>query len=358
MPQLGQQRLFSQRVSQERFATAAEVVRWMGAIQAQDYGQSLWAIGARMQSPAVASVEQAIAEGDILRTWPMRGTIHWVPAEDAKWMLDLCAGRVANAQARRLQQLDLSDAVLSRCGAIFVEALSGRQYLSRGDLLQWVEEAGISTAGQRGYHVLTYHAHQGLLCIGPMQGKQQTFALLDEWATNPRDLSGDAALAELANRFFASHGPATDYDFTRWTGLTVTDSRRAIELTTVPLVTQERDGTTYWLTEEVAASPGDGDIYLLAGFDEFLLGYKDRNPVLPTEHADEIVPGNNGMFMPFIVADGVVVGIWKRKLKKKAVDFTIELFASNSRLAKKASEKASAYADFMDLPVGKIEVNL
>ena len=120
-PQLGQQRLFSQRVSRQLCTTPAEVVRWMGAMQAQDYGQSLWAIGARMQSPAVDTVEKAIAAGDILRTWPMRGTIHWVPAEDARWMVNLCAGRVANAHARRLKQLELSEDDLARCGDIFVE---------------------------------------------------------------------------------------------------------------------------------------------------------------------------------------------------------------------------------------------
>lgn len=328
----------------------------MGAVQAQDYGQSLWAIGARLQSPTVEAVENAIAAGDILRTWPMRGTIHWVPAEDAKWMVALCAGRVANAHMRRLQELELTEDVLSRSRDIFTEVLSGRRCLSRGELLQQVEDAGISMAAQRGYHVLTYHAQQGLLCIGPMAGKQQTYVLLDEWAPNPRDLSGDAALAEFANRYFASHGPATEYDFARWTGLTVTDSRRAIELTTVPLITQEIAGVTHWLTEETADSTGDNDVYLLAGFDEFLLGYKDRDPILLPEHANKIVPGNNGVFKPIIVVDGLIVGTWQRKLAKKAVDISIDLFVPDSKLAQRASEKAAAYADFMGLPIGKIEV--
>ncbi|MCA9894108.1 MAG: AlkZ family DNA glycosylase [Anaerolineae bacterium] len=354
-PQIGQMRLYSQRICGGHFATAADVVRWMGAMQAQDYGQSLWAIGTRMQSGTVVDVEQAIVDGKILRTWPMRGTIHFVPAEDARWITELCAIRLETGRARRRGQLELDDEAIARCGDILKEVLADGR-LTRSDVLQNIEDRGIPMHGQRGYHVLTHYAQHGMVCIGPMEGKEQTFVLLDQWVPNLRVLQGDDALSELAERFFISHGPATEYDLARWAGITLTEARRGIERASAQLVTQEIDGTTYWLTQDVADFTGDEGVYLLAGFDEFLLGYKDRSTVVPEAHADKIVPGNNGMFMPFIVENGLVVGVWKRKLKKKAVDFTIELFEPKAKLAKRASEQASIYADFMGLPVDKIEV--
>ncbi len=109
------QRLASQRISGARFDKPEEVVRWMGAMQAQDYGQALWAIGLRTRGATVADIEQAIADRKIVRTWPMRGTIHFVPAEDAQWMLKLGAARMLAADSRRQEQLELDDAIMERC---------------------------------------------------------------------------------------------------------------------------------------------------------------------------------------------------------------------------------------------------
>jgi hypothetical protein len=205
---IGRQRLSNQRIGGKGFEWPEEVVRWMGAIQAQDYAQSLWAIGLRLGSATAADVERAVAEARIVRTWPVRGTIHFVPAEDVSWMLKLSAARVLAADGRRLGQLGLDRETLQRCGRLFRDALEGGRRLSRQSMMELLEGAGIGTGGQRGYHILWFLSQAGLICPGPMQDKQQTFVLLDEWVPASRELSREEALAELAERYFASHGPA------------------------------------------------------------------------------------------------------------------------------------------------------
>ena len=345
------QRLFNQHIEGEKFEKPGEVVRWLGAVQAQDYMQSLWAIGLRMRSATTADVEQAISDGEILRTWPMRGTTHFVPPEDARWMLELSASRIIARDKRRQEQLELDEEILERCKVIFYEALEGGRRLSRPDMMALLERAGISTGGQRGYHILWYAAQSGLICLGPMQDKQQTFVLLDEWAPGPRKLSREESLAELARRYFASHGPATVHDFARWAGLTVTETRTGVGV--AELVPETIDGDEYWVDEDATGREAseESDVHLLPGFDEYLIGYKDRGAVLAAEHAHRIVPGNNGIFQPTIVVDGRIVGTWKRKLKKTAIEVTFHPFTQLGDSEDKVVEAARSYGDFIGSPV-------
>lgn len=349
-------RLINQRIAGEQCATPEAVITWMGAIQAQDYYQALWAIGARTQSATVTDVETAIARGTILRTWPMRGTIHFVPAEDAKWMLDLCASRVLAGHARRMRQLGLTDDTMARCTALFVEALSGGHRLTRPDMLRLATEAGISTEGQRGYHILWHVAHAGVICLGPLEGKQQTFVLLDEWVAKPHDLARDEALAELVWRYFASHGPATEADFARWSGLTLSDTRRGLDMVSSRLIAAQIEGTPHWMADNNTARSVEKQVFLLPGFDEYVIGYQDRSAVLADEYAGKIVPGNNGIFQPMIVAGGQVIGTWKRKLKRKTMDVTLHPFVPLGDLEAKVIAAAHAYSDFMELPIASVEV--
>jgi hypothetical protein len=345
--------LLNQRIAGAQFQTPAEVVRWMGAMQAQDYHQALWAIGLRMQAATVAQVEQAIAEGQILRTWPMRGTIHFVPPDDAQWMLTLCASRMLAADARRMRQLDLTLEIIKRCQAVFGDALSGGKRLTRAEMLTLLENDGISTAGQRGYHILWYLAQSGVICLGPMDDKQQTFVLLDEWAPHARDLPREEALAELTRRFFTSHGPATLADFARWSGLTLTDTKAGVRMNSDALIATDIDGTDYWLSREQTAQALDAaaGVYLLPGFDEYVLGYKDRSAVLAAEHAQKIVPGNNGIFFPTVVIDGQIVGVWKRTLKRKGVDLAFEPVTTFGEQEVQVVAAAHEYSDFLELPL-------
>ncbi|MCU0514283.1 MAG: winged helix DNA-binding domain-containing protein [Anaerolineae bacterium] len=298
----------------------------MGALQAQDYGQAIHAIGLRTQSATLAQVEQAIAAGKIIRTWPMRGTIHFIPAQDARWMLQLTAARMIARDARRLQQLNLSTGEIEQCKSIIYDALNGGQRLTRSVLLQTITAAGISTTGQRGYHILWNIAQQGLICIGPVQNKEQTFALLNEWAGEQRSLDGDEALAELAVRYFRSHGPATLHDFVWWAGITMKEARIGTGGAGDRLRQQTQAGETYWLAADAEAALAGSGMVLLPGFDEYLLGYQTRTAVLAPQHAPKVCPGGNGIFFPMIIHDGQIVGTWKREIKTQSVVIRPVLF--------------------------------
>jgi hypothetical protein len=354
MESIGLQRLFSQRVS-PKYHTPEEVVRWMGAMQAQDYGQAVWAIGIRTQNSMLADVELAISERKIVQTWPMRGTIHFVAPEDAHWMLKLLATRLVAADQRRQAQLELDEFILETCRTLFQNALEGGKRLTRGEMMAVLEDNGISTKGQRGYHILWYLAQSGTLCFGPIQEKEQTFVLLDEWVAAPRILEGEEAFAELTERYFVSHGPATVHDLARWAGITVTEAKAALEAVKSKLISETVDKKVYWMSSTEAAQ--DGEVFLLPGFDEFILGYKDRDAVLAPEHAQKIVPGNNGVFKPTVVVGGQVVGTWKRTVKKNALHIEIAPFEQLAISQEMLEAAAEDYSRFLSTPLMSVTVN-
>lgn len=350
---IGLHRLTSQRLASERCASPERVVRWMGALQAQAYDQAVWAIGLRTHDATLADVERTIAERRIVLTWPLRGTLHAIPAEDARWMLGLSAERTVRAAAGRRAQLGLDDATIERCATLLHDALVGDKRLTRPAVMLLLEESGVSTAGQRGYHILWHLALSGLICLGPLEGRQQTIVLLAEWVPTARDLPREAALAELARRFFTSHGPATLPDFARWAGLTTTEARAGLGGATPDLVVHTCEETAYWMGAEAAQSapPSTPHICLLPGFDEYVLGYKDRTDVLAPEHAHKIVPGNNGIFLPTIVVDGQVVGTWSRTRTRTGVRLGLHPFAPLIIPGESILMAARRYGAFLGAPV-------
>jgi len=350
--QIGVQRLSSQQVVGSMLGSAQGVAHWMGAIQAQDYKQTLWAIGVRMQQPDLSAVESAIVDGQIVRIWSQRGTIHFIPSVNIKWMLELCASRTLAGHGRRMKQLELTDAIMGQSGALIGNKLAGGQSLTRSEIFEVLEAGGISTAGQRGYHILWHLAHQGLICMTEQAGRYARFALVDEWVTDIHDYTHDEALAYLAETYFVSHGPATDYDFARWSGLTLTDTRKGIELAGSILSSYDHDDMTYWFNESVVnfVRP-EQTVCLLPAYDEYLLGYKDRSHVLDDEFADHVCPGNNGVFQPMIVVDGQIVGIWKRKLKAKSIDIELYPFTTLGDARDAVMAEAERYSEFMGLSV-------
>jgi len=344
-------RLLSQRIAQTTFEEASQVVSWFGAVQAQDYLGALWAVGLRMSKATEADVEQAVADRTIVRTWPLRGTIHFVAAEDVRWMLQLAAPHAVARSARRLRELDLDDATFGRAERLLVDALQGGKRLSRSAMYAVLETAGISTAGQRGIHILWRLAQDGVICYAAREGKQQTFALLEEWAPKAKTLEHDKALAELARRYFASHGPATLQDFAWWSGLTASEARVGLEMIKPELARAVIDGRTYWLSSPVAGA-GDAShtAHLLPPYDEYTVAYKDRSAVLDSPHA--LRAGYGGVLNPTVVVDGKVVGTWKRALKKNAVVVTPSYFAKiGEAQAHAVAVAAERYGRFLNMPV-------
>lgn len=272
-------------------------------------------------------------------------------------MLNLCASRILAGHGRRMKQLGLTNDIMARCEDLFSEALAGRKPLTRDELLKLVTNEGISTKGQRGYHILWHIAHRGVICMGPTVGKQQTFVLLDEWVPQVHDLSREQALAELVWRYFSSHGPATEADFARWSGLTLTDTRAGLEMLQDRFTQIEYDVNTYWKACDTDIVPSQLSAHLLPAFDETVIGYQDRSVMIADEHAQKVVPGNNGVFHPVIVLDGQVIGTWKRQLKGKSVDISLYPFALLGDAESLVMRAAESYSHFVGLPIGSISIH-
>jgi hypothetical protein len=347
-----QHRLHNQHISRPTFETAGEVVQWMGAMQAQDYAGAKYSVGLRMAGATDADIEAAIREKQIVRTWPLRGTLHFVSAADIRWMLTLLAPGMIAGNARRYKELELDADTLTRSTDLLAKALAGGKELSRTELLAMLEANGISTKGQRAPYMLEHASLEGLICQGVAVRNTPTYMLIDEALPPTKPLARDEALAALAGRYFASRGPATLYDFMWWSGLGIANARAAVEAVRSQFDEAKIDGQTYWLPKQTPTSQAGSSLYLLPGFDEYLLAYRDRKAVLEAEHSKKVVPGGNGMFMSTIVVDGRVVGLWRRTLKKKHVEVTAQPFESLNADEKGAFEEAAArYGRFLGLPV-------
>jgi hypothetical protein len=328
-------------------ASPADAVRCLLALQAQDYPGALWSVGLRVPGATSATVEDAHARGEIVRSWPMRGTLHLVAAEDLGWMLRLTGARMVRAAEGRRRQLGLEADDFLRAERAVRGALSGGRHLSRAELFAAFDAAGIPPHGQRGIHTLGQLAQTGVL----VQSGRDRWALLEEWVTAPRALSGDEALREFALRYALGHGPATAKDFAWWSSLTLTDARAGLAAAGDALERIEVDDETYYL--RLGLEPAPRGVHLLPGFDEFVLGYTDRTPQLPRRHAPTIVPGGNGMFLSTIVVDGRVVGTWKRqKATKKLITIALNPFGTLSATALRGVRTAlDRYAAFTGVEV-------
>jgi hypothetical protein len=270
----------------------------------------------------LADVEAALEHREALRTWPMRGTVHFVPPRDAHWMLDVLGERPLAGAAKRREYLGLSKADADRAADVLGGALAGGGRLTRAECVTALEAAGIDGAGQRAYHLLWYASQRGVTCIAPNVDGEQTFVLLDDWVPDPVRLDRDEALATIALRYFRSHGPTTRQDFAGWTGVTAADAKLAIAGCGDALVEVRVEGKPMLmardsLNEQQGGSPmADDDVRALPGFDEYLLGFKDRSLMLDPADLQAVIPGKNGVFRSTIVRSGRVLGTWKRSLVK------------------------------------------
>src|SRR5258706_15100039 len=277
---IGAQRERNQHIGANLFTTPTEVVSHLCAIQAQAFLGALWAVGVRMRNATEAAVEKALEERHITRTWPLRGTLHFVAAEDARWMLDLAAPGVMSRNAAGLErEHGVNEPVLKRSRTAIRRALARGGSLTRAAMYDVLDKARIPTSGGRGLHIVWQLAHEGLICFGPRAGKQQTFVLLDDWlpASSAR-IPREEALAKLARRYFIGHGPATIADFVWWSGLSVSDAKRGLDLVRAKLEQVTVDGKVYWSSPESRSETGSTSrAYLLPNWDEYSVSYRDRS---------------------------------------------------------------------------------
>jgi hypothetical protein len=339
--------------------TVAGVVEWFGAMQAQDLASGLWSFGSRLPAFDMAAVTAALEQREALRTWPMRGTVHFVPSRDAHWMLDLMGAKALAGAARRRAFLGLDADDSDRAIAALGEALSGGNRLTRAECVAAIQRAGVNASGQLGYHLLWYASQRGVTCIAPNVGNEQTFVLLDDWVPDPHRLDRDEALATITLRYFRSHGPATRKDFAGWTGLSMADVRQGLAMVAESVGRVDVDGVEMHASravlEGVAAGRSDTPAatwWALPGFDEYLLGFKERSLMLEPEHLAAVIPGGNGVFQATLVQSGRVVATWKRtKRTTKTLVDVVPLTRTTAAKRQAASAAFDAYGRFIGRPL-------
>ncbi len=350
---IARQRLRNQRLIGEKFKDPAEVVRWLGAVQSQDFAGAKWALGLRLRNATDAQIESAFNAGRILRTHALRPTWHFVAPEDIRWLLMLTAPRVNAVNAHMYRQLDLSESVLKRSSAVLAKALQGGRQLTRAELAAALERARIRTGESMRLGYIVHRAElDAVICSGARRGKQFTYALLEERAPAAKRLRRDEALALLTERYFASRGPASAHDFAWWSGLTVTDARRGIELVRSKLDRAQVGEVEYWFTESARSRRSASTVaHLLPNYDEYFIGFKDRSAIEPAA-AIPFILGNPALNSHILVLDGQVVGGWRRTLKKDHVVVEVMPLVKLARDGQRALRTAmDDYGRFLGLPV-------
>lgn len=331
------ERLHNQKLSSPGCKQAVDVVRWLGAVQAQDFPAAKWALGLRMRATTDASVEQAFNEGQILRTHLMRPTWHFVAPEDIRWLLELTAPRVNARAGPYFRKYELDTAVFKQSNKVLIKALQGGKHLTRAELRTALNKSGVAADDLiRLTHIMLRAELDGIVCSGPRRGKQFTYALIVERVPAAKALTRDEALAKLTERYFKSHGPATIQDFVWWSGLTVSDAKRGVELIDRELRKEVVDDKTYFLAR---AKPSiQSSVYtshLLPAYDEYNVGYKHREAGLG----------------PTVIVDGKAAGTWKSTTDKQSVTIVVKpsrtLRKSETLAIVKAAER---YAAFIGLP--------
>ena len=349
-------RLLSQQIVGSKFNNAKDVLDWMGAIQAQDYGMAKWAVGTRLPDSNDNIISAAIDEGEILRTHLLRPTWHFVSNDNIYWILDVTAQQVKNSFKSRHIQLGLTNTILRKSNSVMEKALNGGNHLTREELIVELGKVKIATNDNRASHIFAWAELEGLICSGATKGGKQTYAILEERVPRRKPINKEEALATLAQKYFSSRCPATLQDFVWWSGLTVSHAKKALEMAAPKFIPVTYNSEVYWFTPSfsVPKAPID-EVYLLPAFDEFIISYKDRSAALPKETHKKAV-SNNGIFRPVIVVNGQVAGIWKRTVNKDKVALEAVFFESpNKTISSKVKEAAIQYGHYLDK---QIEVNI
>lgn len=341
-------RLWNQHLTGEKFAKPSDVVAWLGAVQAQDFAASKWALGMRIQNANDSDIEKAFNNGSILRTHVMRPTWHFVMPVDIGWMLELTRSRVKALMGHYNRKLELTDDLFAKCNLLIAKALQGRKYLTRLELAQQLENNKIAARGQRLGHIVMNAELDSVICSGPRRGKQFTYALLEERVPKVKKIDRSEALARLALIYFNSHGPAQVKDFSWWSGLSVKDALAGLDSVKSKLIQETIDGKIYYFTQSrLKTNDKRPNAFLLSIYDEYTIAYKDRSALGGARYIEKMISMGNAL-TSVIIIDGKIVGTWKRSLKKDKVLITASLFRKLNVFEKQALKvAANNYGKFL-----------
>lgn len=354
-PDVLSERLRSHRLSAPA-PTVAAAAAHMLATQGQEFWGGRWALAARTKGePTIRDVDAAFDRGEIVRSWTMRGTIHIIPAVDLSWVLSITGERQRRQAASVHRREGIDDAELARAERLAVASLRNGNRLTRRELFDVFESGGVSTAGQRGYHLLTGLSMRTVICQGPVVARdggptrEQYFVLHDEWVTDaaaPAD-----PLAELFVRYIDGHGPAGARDFAWWSGLPLGVARAAAEAAAGRLeIAGDAIDPQY-----VAARPrrprrsSAPEVIALPPFEEYYLSYADRTIPCAREFLAAVGPGMNGIVRPILVARGTIVGVWTHSVAvgRHTDDPVPELFTAGAASAGELAAALDRYRAFV-----------
>ena len=320
-------------------------MRWLGAVQAQDYGGAKWALGQRTRGASEAGLDRLFDEGAILRTHVLRPTWHFVVPEDLDRLLRLTGPRIRGGLAARHRQLELDLPTIARAGAAFEAALAGRKALTRAEMGAALTAVGIRPDGQRLPHLLLCAELDGVVTSGPRRGKQFTWMLFDDRAPRAAGFDRAEAAGDLVRRYFRSHGPAQLQDFIWWSGLTAAESRAGIELAAADLASEEIDGKRYWFGAGAERAPkADRRAHLLPNYDEYLVAYRDRSAALHPDHPLGSLSSFGSILSNVVLAGGHVRGTWRKGFRRGKVEIEVSLLGDLTPAERRGVDEAAKSA--------------
>jgi hypothetical protein len=333
-------RLINQQIAAQKFKTVKKLVGYMGALQAQDYAMGKLAIGLRLKNITDKPVEKAINHGEIIRTHALRGTWHFVAAEDLWWMLNLSADKIKKQLRTRHKQLELNEKDFSRSFGIISNMMKGGKHITREEIVLRLEKEKFNITENRTSFILLQAELEGIICKGKIVNNNHAYTLMDYWIPAKKELTREEAIAKLALKYFSSHGPATVQDFVWWSGLTLTEAKAALNNIKQHLTSLGVASHTYWLTSQTHIPSNHPDsVYLLPAFDEFIISYTDRSAALAAQHLKKVI-SSNGIFWPVVVINGQVTGIWKRSFTKDKIAIEMGYFKPHNKIIKKQIEQS------------------
>ena len=343
-------RLFNQHITATPFTKPAEIVRHLGAMQSQDYGMAKWAIGLRLPHLREADVDEAFNKGHILRTHILRPTWHFVSPEDIRWMMELTAPRVNAFNAYYYRLMELDKKVFKKCHAILKKALGGNNHLTRTALKAILEKSKIKAEGQRLGAIMMEAELACVVCSGPKQGKQFTYALVDERAPNAISMKRDEALARLTGIYFSTRGPATVHDYSWWSGLTVREASEGIAMLGKEFMREEMNGATYIFKDGDYKKPTPAAAtFLMPDYDEYGISYKDRKELFADQPPKNSRLLKDWVFFHTIIQDGKSVGTWKKVQSGQKTMVETSLYNPVSQAKQQLIDKAvKRYTDFFN----------
>ena len=326
-------RLKHQSLKPAALSTPESVVQALGAVQSQDYLGAAWALALRAKSVTLADVDAALADGRIIRTHVLRPTWHFVAPADLRWMLALTGPRVRMLMRTYDARLALDAKIYAKARRAMTRALERDGAMTRAQLGAALTKAGVPASGQRLAHLMMDAELEALVCSGPKRGAQMTYVLVDAIVPPTPSLSRDEALAALAARYFASHGPATAHDFAWWSGLTLGDARRGVEAAGV----DDR-----LLSSPPTADRVSGAHFLISNYDEYFIAYRHRDAVIDPARARNVGVLTSAEYPHQIVLHGRVAGSWRREVTASRATITLKFHAEPGAGEVRALKRAAA----------------